>query len=203
MRRLFLVPIMAAFLALAPGCSPRRQAAPPPPAPPASVQPDTWLDPPTVALEPPFIAVTPEAPTPSPAPATDTERKASFWVALLHDDRIADVIGWIIGILATLATTVLGWLGLKNAKVKSCLAFVAAAVNETYHVYVRAAKAAHADGKLTVDEVAKARRMAMDHATEMAREKGIDLVRTLGAAILPGLIDVAVKEAKKKPVETA
>ncbi|MBW7864084.1 MAG: hypothetical protein H3C30_06705 [Candidatus Hydrogenedentes bacterium] len=54
------------------------------------------------------------------------------------------------------------------------------AVVQIYEEYVRALKEGNADGRLTVEERRRARKLARDRAVALARADGVDLLRDLG-----------------------
>ena len=69
-------------------------------------------------------------------------------------------------------------------------------VEKTYDVYVRHIKEARTDGKLTSRERRAARDRATQYAVDCARDRGVDLIETLGRDYLPVLITRIVRELK-------
>ncbi len=81
----------------------------------------------------------------------------------------------------------------KLAKAMACLE---AGVQSAYDSYVRAIKLASEDGKLTDEERKQARQIAIDAAKAYATTYGIDLVKELGAEMLPVLIEKVISKLK-------
>lgn len=113
-----------------------------------------------------------------------------------------------------LAAAIVGFLWLKfqrtmekstknNAMIKKAMEFLEAGVSKTYQEYVRARKAASADGKLTEEERREARQMAYTFARSYAAKEGISLVRTLGADMIPVLLEKTVGGLKREASGTA
>lgn len=69
-------------------------------------------------------------------------------------------------------------------------------VAKTYNEYVRATKAASADGSLTDGEKAAARLRARQIAIEYGKAHGVDVLRELGEQFVDGWIEMKVREAK-------
>ena len=91
----------------------------------------------------------------------------------------------------TIVGTVVGglWSGFKASdryqrwqqrRYRVALLALEAGVERTYQAYVKAIKAGRADGRLTEEEKSRARSMARMRAIKLAREEGIDLLRTIG-----------------------
>lgn len=70
---------------------------------------------------------------------------------------------------------------LERRRFRKALLALESGVERTYQAYVKAIKAGRADGKLTEAEKAKARSMARSQAVSLAKNEGIDLLRTIGA----------------------
>jgi len=90
------------------------------------------------------------------------------------------IVGAVVGTL---------WTGFKASdryqrwqarRYEKALLALESGVERTYQAYVKAIKAARADGRLTEDEKMRARSMARMRAIKLAREEGIDLLRTIG-----------------------
>lgn len=86
----------------------------------------------------------------------------------------------------------------ENAAYDSALEFLEAGVMKTYHEFVKQRKLASADGTLTEEEKLAARQMAFDTAKNYAVHNGIDLVKTLGAYMIPTLIEKTVGGLKRE-----
>lgn len=91
----------------------------------------------------------------------------------------------------TLLGTVVGglWAGFKSSeqyqrlqrrRFRRALLALESGVEQTYQTYVKAIKAGRADGRLTEAEKARARSMARAQAVALAKEEGLDLLRTIG-----------------------
>lgn len=74
------------------------------------------------------------------------------------------------------------WLESQRRKrLREALRSLEAAVEATYREYVRALKERNPGGGLTLEEQAQARQYAREQAIAIARARGIDLLRELGA----------------------
>lgn len=114
---------------------------------------------------------------------------------MLYDlvKMLIDVMGeeqfW--GLLATGVASFWAWAQRKagierkeQTTLNKALSFLEAGVSQTYEGFVRARKKAAADGKLTDEERAEARRMAVETAKTYALENGLDLIQVLGGEAL-------------------
>lgn len=200
---IFLGFVLLAAILLACGCKPREQEAVDTPSVTTADTPPALG--PTPAIEPYFPPPLDQSPAwvaPPDQVAPVGDAAVAWWVAVLHSEPVE----WLASNLVMLFFVGgVGWLLKKIVQsqaqkdsVDTAMKSIAAGVNESFHTYTQAAKAASADGKLTVDEQREARRLALEYAKTAAAEKGVDLVKTLGARFIPSLIDQAVKEAKKK-----
>lgn len=109
------------------------------------------------------------------------------------------------GLLATGVAALWAWgqrkMGVerKQGELKSeALGFLEAGVAKTYQAYVKARKSASEDGHLTEDEKREARELAFVYAKDYAMKEGVNLVKTLGADMIPVLIEKAVGGLKKE-----
>ena len=82
-----------------------------------------------------------------------------------------------------------------TARSKALLA-LEAGVDLAYRTYVQQIKLASADGTLTPDEQAEARRISKEAALAFAKQNGVDLIVTLGAESLDVWIAKIVKNLK-------
>lgn len=71
-----------------------------------------------------------------------------------------------------------------------------AAVEQTYRSYVRAIKASRSDGKLTPEEMRRARQLARETAIAFGRSQGVDVLRELGAEYIDLWIARLVRRLK-------
>jgi hypothetical protein len=81
------------------------------------------------------------------------------------------------------------WAGFKSSdeyqrvqrlRFRKALLALESGVERTYQAYVKAIKAGRADGRLTEEEKARARSLARTRAIALAKEAGVDLLRTIG-----------------------
>jgi len=100
----------------------------------------------------------------------------------------------LLGIIAILGT-VLQMDFIKRWRYNWALQIIRLAVAWTYNEYIRVNKK---DGKkLTDDQRAAARMIAVKKAKEMAKQKGIDIEGILGNELIEMFVEVAVANAKK------
>lgn len=69
---------------------------------------------------------------------------------------------------------------LERRRFQKALLALESGVERTYQAYVKAIKAGRADGHLTESEKARARSLARTRAIALAKEAGVDLLRTIG-----------------------
>ncbi len=136
------------------------------------------------------------APSDFPAPATVMLQAAAsapeaHWIwTLVGSSLFASILGALARIVQSIIANI------KDARVSQACDFVFAGTMTCYQEYVRAAKAAHADGKLTADEKDEALRYAYRKAVEIARTKGVDLVKRLGKEMILAKIEEYVGGSK-------
>ncbi len=136
------------------------------------------------------------SPADFPAPATVALQAApsepeSHWLwSLLITEPVAKGILWALeaGVAA-----LIGMLGLKGSKIVHCILFIAAAVRETFIAFVRPAKLASKDGKLTEDERSEAMRQALARARGYAAEKGMDLFKLISKDVASAIAELCVR----------
>lgn len=127
---------------------------------------------------------------------------------LIASDWSAKILAVILTVIAALGARLLHAV-VANGTLRAMLGRVGdeakAAVLEVFQVYVSAIKAASADGKLTADEKAHARGLALDALKRNLGKQGLGrLARILGLRIggtaldawLLGKVETAVAEAK-------
>lgn len=129
-------------------------------------------------------------------------------------DTIESLVGNLIsfmgedqfwGMLATGIAALWAWgqrkLGVERKEgqlAHKALSFLEAGVAKTYQEYVKARKKASADGKLTEDEARAARQMAFETAKQYALTNGVDIVKVLGADMVPVLLEKTVGGLKRE-----
>lgn len=84
----------------------------------------------------------------------------------------------------------------KDEKYAEAIRALESGVGKTYEVYVHHIKEARADGKLTSYERRTARDRSVQFAVEFARNRGVDVVETIGREYLPILITRIVRDLK-------
>lgn len=109
------------------------------------------------------------------------------------------------GLLATAVATLWAWgqrkIGVERKEgqlTHKALSFLEAGVAKTYQEYVKVRKQANEDGKLTAEEAKAARVQAFETAKQYALNNGVDLVKSLGADMIPVLIEKTVGGLKKE-----
>jgi hypothetical protein len=86
----------------------------------------------------------------------------------------------------------------RHARETKALMAVESGVEHAFKSYVKAIKAARADGKLTDAERKHARALATDTALRVGRAQGVNVARTLGQAFLPLWVSRMVRELKRR-----
>jgi hypothetical protein len=126
-------------------------------------------------------------------------------------ESIQQLLGPLVGdeaffnIMATLVVTVWMWFKRKtrldevgDQRVQKAISCLEAGVMTTYQRYVKERKKLAEDGKLTEEEKREAREMAFSFARNYAFTNGINLVKELGADIIPCLIEKSVGGLKQE-----
>ena len=93
------------------------------------------------------------------------------------------------------------WEKLKDSEYQKALDCIAAGAQASYDEYVREIKKASADGSLTNEERKIARDVAVQRAIQYARDNGIDLVRTVGANLIPMFLERYILKMKGASAE--
>lgn len=99
----------------------------------------------------------------------------------LGSDTGAVVTGVLLGAIWTGFRSADAYSRLRRRRFGRALLALERGVEQTYHTYVKAIKAARADGRLTEPEKARARSMARARGVAAAKDAGIDLLRTIGS----------------------
>ncbi len=136
-----------------------------------------------------------------PISAQEFVDEPAHWIwSILASDIAATAISWL---LTTGVIALLGWLGFTSAnKWFKAVLFILRGVNETYEAYVRPAKIAAADGKLTDAERKEAMRQACERAKDYAAAEGIPFVQTMSVEIMSAIAELVVSLLKGRKVET-
>lgn len=115
---------------------------------------------------------------------------------LFSETGLTVVAGLLGGVWTWFKTSEWGRV-LRQDRYREALQALEAAVDVTYREYVAAIKAARVDGKLTAEERREARSRARLKAIQIARERGIDLLQTLGRDQIEVWIAKLVKRLKR------
>ena len=114
-----------------------------------------------------------------------------------HPTIITDaLLPAVVAIAGLLWGIVKRWDKLADWKLTKAVECLEAGVQASYDSYVRAIKLASEDGRLTEEERKQARQLAIDAAKAYAASYGIDLVKTLGAEMLPVMIEKILSKLK-------
>ena len=116
---------------------------------------------------------------------------------LLASDPALSLVAGVAGTIWTAVQTSIWFRRLNSNRFQRALRCVESAVRQVYEEYVRAIKAASADGTLTDDERRRARELARDRAVAIARTGGIDLVATLGREHLDLWVERVLARVKR------
>ena len=114
-----------------------------------------------------------------------------WWGDVQLWELIVGVVVFVWGVVKTKYA-----LGEKmDARIKE---FLEMGVQETYDTFVREAKANSSNGKLTVEQIKRARDEAWNAAQEYAKDKGVDLAKRIAAERLPALLTAIVHRFKNR-----
>jgi len=111
-------------------------------------------------------------------------------------DLVISLVGAVAGAIWTAFKSLDFMKSRRDERYAEAVRALESGVEKTYEVYVSHIKEARADGRLTARERRIARDRAVQYATEYARDRGVDLVETLGRNYLPVLITRLVRELK-------
>ena len=115
---------------------------------------------------------------------------------VLNSELGLTVVSAVLGAIWTAFRSSEWYRRLCDQRFNKALHALEAGVEATYRTYVRAIKEARADGKLTGEEMAEARRRAREAAIEFGRTQGIDVLRELGSGYIDLWIAKLVKTLK-------
>lgn len=119
----------------------------------------------------------------------------------LGSDTGAVVAGALLGAIWTGFRSADAYSRLRRRRLGKALLALERGVEQTYQTYVKAIKAARADGRLTESEKARARSMARARGVAAAKEAGIDLLRTIGSEYVDLWIARIVTRRKRRGSE--
>lgn len=116
---------------------------------------------------------------------------------LINSEAGLTTVGALIGTVWTVFQSS-EWYGrVKKKRSRRAVDALEAGVEQTYRTYVRAIKRQRADGKLTDNEIERARRLARNKAIQIARSRGVNLLRELGEDNLEMWLSRTVRESRR------
>ncbi|MCD8350250.1 MAG: hypothetical protein LUC93_06530 [Planctomycetaceae bacterium] len=133
-----------------------------------------------------------EVPPITPADFAAPASPEAHWIwTLLASEVVAVIAGWLYLQISE---------RLKNSRYIVAITAIKDAVAACYQEYVRAIKAARTDGKLTIEEKNNALNMAYRNAVQIARTRGVDLLKIFAKETVLRLIEKYVSESKLQAV---
>ena len=132
----------------------------------------------------------------------DASGEASLlWSILAGQGPIGVILFGLLGLIWKFAKPYVDvWA--RNRKMESLFLASESAVQGVSAVYTDEIKRASADGKLTKEEAARARNMAVDFVVDFMRAQGIDVVKEYGLGVIQLVIESALARIKN-PVAKA
>lgn len=118
---------------------------------------------------------------------------------ILGNETALSVILSIAGALWTVIRASTWYTNLKDQKYSKAVECLEGGVQVAYQTYVQAIKDAKGDGKLTVEEVALARKKATEAAMAFGASRGIDVAAQLGEAYIGIWIEKLIAKLKGAP----
>jgi len=118
----------------------------------------------------------------------------SFLVANL--DVILKSVCTLLGLLLSFVTLYLSYKRVQNETLKAALEALQAGVAHSEDTYVEWAKRAKQDGKLSKEETAEARQIALNKAMEIAKGPALTFLKSSGSALLNMWIKKIVEKGK-------
>ena len=116
---------------------------------------------------------------------------------ILSSDPALSLVAGIAGTVWAAVQSSSWFSGVRRGRIQRALRCIESAVRQVYEEYVRAIKAARADGVLTGEERRRARELARDRAVAIARAEGLDLAQTLGSEHLDLWIERVLARVKR------
>ena len=109
-------------------------------------------------------------------------------------------IGFVVAVIAAI-WGLIKWLVLrKNKKWETIIKITEMVVTDLYHEEVRELKKVAKDGKLTKDDIKYLQKKAWEKIKEIAKEKGIDILKMIAEEYAPTWISKIVSRLKGKNV---
>ena len=120
------------------------------------------------------------------------------WSGLLGSETVLSLAGSLAAGIWGAVKASEWWQSSRLARRRRAVDFLEAGVVSTYERYVREIKRARNDGRLTAAERRRARELALESATAMARKQGIELLDTLGRDHVDRLIERVIRRLKRR-----
>ena len=131
------------------------------------------------------------------APITDVVVVEGWWIPLVVS--LIPVLGAVLlGLIKYYAGKLMARINASDAE-KEAIQLLLEGMANTQENFVREAKKAAADGKLTKEEIESAKKQAIAHALTVAKGPALDVLKTMGSARAGSLIkQLLAKMSKKK-----
>ena len=126
-----------------------------------------------------------------------------LWENVLSNPSMLILIGQVLGIILSLIGYKRWREKVAEGKWDDLWRAAEAAVSETWNDYVRNLKMANADGKLTERERIEALSMAKEKLIAIAKSRGVDVLKTVGARALPAIIEMIIRNRKPDKIASA
>ena len=137
-------------------------------------------------------AIAAEVPPISPSEFVTNDSVTFIWSLLAQPEIVALIVSAISGLVGIILRNHY----VKKWRMERAIEFLAAGVRETYEGYVRHAKKANEDGKLTVQERDEALRKAIEKGQEYCKNHGFDLMKVYAKEFIPVIVQRIVGSQK-------
>ena len=104
----------------------------------------------------------------------------------------------IVTVIGAVVAALYRWRIARAIREEEAMRALAAGVEEAWVAFGKSLKQKATDGKLTSEEQEDLRRFAIQRAAEIARSRGVDLLKIFGRRFLPHLLRSIVEGRKRK-----